>query len=89
MAPVTQQSMWNVMEPLTSEERMQVYDFAIKLRKPKTGEQNAKKTTESDEIARYEAHMEQTQQWARDHALSPDDITKAIKAVRQKKRQSV
>ena len=39
------------------------------------------------DFAEYEKHMSQTQQWAKDHDLSPDDITKAIKAVRQKKRQ--
>ena len=35
MVAVTQQSMWNVVEPLTEEKRLQVYNFAIKLNETK------------------------------------------------------
>ena len=77
MVAVTQQSMWNVMEPLTEEKKLQVYNVAIKLNESKT-----------DKIAEFEAKMKKSQQWAKDVGLTPDDITRAIKEVRQEKRQS-
>ena len=45
------------------------------------------KKAEADKLAEFERKMDQSQQWAKEHGLTPDDITKAIKAVRQRKRQ--
>ena len=81
MVAVTQQSMWNVMESLPEEKKQQVFDFAISLKEPKT--------SGSEEFAEYKALMKQSQQWAKDVGLTPDDITRAIKTVRQRKRQKV
>ena len=36
MVAVTQQSMWNVMEPLTEEKKQLVMNFAITLKEPET-----------------------------------------------------
>ena len=78
MVAVTQQSMWNVMESLPEEQKVQVYNFAISLKSEKS---------KADKIARFETLMDQSQQWAKDVGLTPDDITRAIKAVRQENRQ--
>ena len=45
------------------------------------------KKAEADKLAEFERKMDQSQQWAKDHGLTPDDITKSIKAVRQRKRR--
>ena len=46
-------------------------------------------TKEVDEFAKYEEHMKQSRQWAKEVGLTADDITRAIKNVRQKKREMV
>lgn len=79
MVAVTQQSMWDVMESLPDEQRLQVYNFAVSL-KPKK--------SEADRMSSFEADMDRCQQWAKDVGLTPDDITRAIKKVRQRKRQN-
>ena len=40
-----------------------------------------------EEFTNYKAKMKKSQQWAKEAGMVPDDITKAIKAVRQEKRQ--
>ena len=79
MAAVTQQSIWDVMERLDEEKKRKVYNFAVYL--------NGAGTPEDAEFAEYKALMMQSQQWAKDVGLTPDDITEAIKTVRQRKRQ--
>ena len=41
----------------------------------------------NEEFSKYKAKMNKSQQWAKEVGMKPDDITKAIKAVRLEKRQ--
>lgn len=43
--------------------------------------------TSDEEFTEYKAKMKKSQQWAKEVGMTPDDITKAIKAVRLEKRQ--
>lgn len=47
------------------------------------------KKSKDEKMAEFEADMERCQEWAKDAGLTPDDITRAIKTVRQRKRQQV
>ena len=44
-------------------------------------------TSDEFDRAKFDSDMDQCQQWAQDVGLTPDDITRVIKRVRQKKRQ--
>ena len=86
MLAVTQQSMWNVVEPLTEEKRREVYNFAVKLREPESLMESSMETSMKDEFAEYKALMKQSQEWAKEVGLTPEDITRAIRSVRQRNR---
>ncbi len=42
--------------------------------------------SDAEKMAEFEADMERDQQWAEEVGLTPEDITRAIKTVRQRKR---
>ena len=65
---------------LTEESAKQIYNLFITVKQPRE--------SAADDMVEFEEKMDRSQQWAKDHGLTPDDITKAIKAVRQRKRQN-
>ena len=42
--------------------------------------------SKAEKMAEFEADMDRSQQWAKEVGLTPEDITRAIKTVRQRKR---
>ena len=65
---------------LTEDGAELIYNLFITVKQPRE--------SAADDMVEFEEKMDRSQQWAKDHGLTPDDITKAIKAVRQRKRQN-
>ena len=84
MTAVKEQFMQMLPQSLSEvpdDEVQYMINILVKWSKPKS------KPATNNEFAEYKTKMKKSQQWAKEVGLTPDDITKAIKAVRQEKRQ--
>ncbi|MBO6108419.1 MAG: hypothetical protein J6P16_03330 [Eubacterium sp.] len=84
MTAVKEQFMQMLPQSLSEvpdDEVQYMINILVKWSKPKS------KSATDDEFSEYKIKMKKSQQWAKEVGLTPEDITKAIKAVRQEKRQ--
>ena len=83
MVAVTQQSMWDVVEPLTEEKRLQVYNFAIKLNEPESASSKVSGKEGREALERMRQHVQDIGL----PELTLDEINAEIAEVRKERRE--